>query len=54
MLSLSIVEQFDVLEHVRLGGLSGKVAFAVNPFGLQLAEEALHRSVVPAVALAAR
>ena len=52
--SLAIVEQIEVLEDVLLGLFPGGVAFAVCPFGFELAEEALHRSFVPAVALAAR
>ncbi len=43
-------ESIVVLEHLRFGRLAGWVGLAVNPLGFQLAEEALRRSVVPAVA----
>ena len=50
VLSLSIVEQFDVVEHMLHGAGARKVILAVNPFGFQFAEEALRRRVVVAVA----
>ena len=46
------VEDFDVIEQVRDGLFSRRVACAVHPFILQAVGEALRGSVVPAVCLA--
>ena len=48
-----IVEALDVLEQIAPGLVAGSVDPVVDPLGLQRVEEALHRGVVPAVALAA-
>ena len=48
-----IVEALDVIEHVLFCVVARAVGFARDPFGLQRGEEALHRSVVPDVAVAA-
>jgi len=51
--SFSIVPHFDELEDLSAGVLSSTEAVAVNELLLQRREEAFHRGVVPAVALAA-
>src|SRR3954447_17628459 len=53
MATLAIVKGLHVLEDDPAGRLPGRKAGAVNQLGLERAEEALHRRVVPAVALAA-
>ena len=49
----AIVEGLDVLEDCPPRGLPGREAGAVDELGLERAEEAFHRRVVEAVALAA-
>src|SRR5580700_2828864 len=50
MSAFSIVEAFDVVEHVSLGFVTCPIRFACRAFGLQRGEEALHRRIVPNVA----
>ena len=53
MPALSIVEAFDVVEHVSLGFVAGPIRFAGCALGFERGEEALHRGIVPDVARAA-
>ena len=50
MTSGRIVEPLDVVEHICSGLVPGAIGFALDAFGLQRREEALHRCVVPDVA----
>src|SRR5258708_24885314 len=50
---LTIVVAFDIGEQVAPGGIPIGVFALVDEFGFQRAEEALHRSVIPAVSRAA-
>src|SRR4051795_11330299 len=45
-----VVEPLDVVEHVGSCLIPGGISFALDAFGLQRREEALHRRVVPHVA----
>ena len=47
-----IVKHLDVVKQIALGVFPREVALVEHPFVLQAVEEALHRRVVPAVALA--
>src|SRR2546428_403320 len=54
MAALWIVEPFDVLEDIGSRFIARAIArFRVDPLLLEAREEALHRRIVPAVALAA-
>ena len=48
-----VVEAFDVVEHIGPGLIPRPISLAVDAFGLQRREEALHRRIVPDVARAA-
>ncbi|SSP03654.1 Uncharacterised protein [Acinetobacter pittii] len=50
---MGIVEALDVSEQVSPRLVSGGVDAVMNAFGLEGVEEALHRGIVPAVALSA-
>jgi len=51
--ALSIVVDFDVLEHMVLGHLPGHKAFSVNGLHFEAVVPALHRGIVVAIALLA-
>src|SRR5687767_2454073 len=53
MTSLSIVNDLDPVKDIVLGFRGAAIALVVNALALERAEEALHASVVPTVALAA-
>jgi hypothetical protein len=51
--TLGVVEALDVIEHIGFGFVAGPIDLAGDALGLQLGEEALHRSIVPDIAGAA-
>ena len=51
MSPLPIEEHLDLLPDLRLSFLPGSTLPMMNQFGLECAEEAFHRCVVPAVPL---
>lgn len=53
MLSLRVVEHFDVIEHVLPGLVTCPVASAPDPFTLEQVEEALGYSIVMAISTSA-
>ncbi len=50
MTALSIVEHFDIVEHICLCLLTGSIANAIHALSFQHTEEALHNRIVIAVA----
>jgi len=50
VLSPGVIEPFNAVEHLGLAFISGAVNPPTQSFGLQCGEEALHDSIIPAVA----
>jgi len=50
---LTVIISFDIGEQVASGGLAANVMRLVDEFGFQGMEPALHRRIIPAIALSA-